>query len=333
MWTAVRRMEIKEVDPPKPHEGWVVMKVRYTGICGSDVSGFLGKNELRKPPLIMGHEFTGVVVDVGPGVPKDVVGRLFTVNPLISCGECRYCRMGLDNLCSLRKIIGIDYPGAYAEYVAAPYRNLYPVSDAVRGALAEPLATSLRAVRLSGASLGDSVLVIGAGPIGIFAVKLLSLAGIRDLTVVEVNKSRLDWAVRFGARNAVNKTGAEAFKDVRELYPEGVDVAIDAVGSEDTRRLAVSSVRRGGRVIFVGLHDPESHIQGNLIVRSEIEVKGVFSYTSEDFRRAVNILEGGLIDPREGWVDVRPLEKGQESFDELADMKTKYVKIMLTPGE
>lgn len=110
-------------------------------------------------------------------------------------------------------------------------------------------------------------------------------------------------------------------------------MVIDAVGSEITRRLAINAVRRGGRIIFVGLHDNEVRIPGNVIVRNEIEIKGSFSYTDEDFRKAVNLLEQGLFDPREGWIDIRPLEHGQESFEELTGTYTKYVKIMLTPGE
>ncbi len=133
VWTAIKRMEIKDVEKPRPGPGWVLLRVMYTGICGSDVSGFLGGlNELRKPPLIMGHEFTGIVEEVGPNVPKDIIGKLFAVNPIVGCGHCRYCKMGLKNLCIERKIIGIDYPGAYAEYVLAPYDNLYPVSDPVK---------------------------------------------------------------------------------------------------------------------------------------------------------------------------------------------------------
>ena len=332
VWTAVGKVEVLDVEKPRLKPGWVLLRVKYSGICGSDVSGFLGKNELRKPPLIMGHEFTGVVEEAGPGVPKDVVGGLFAVNPIIGCGHCRYCRMGLKNLCVERKIIGIDYPGAYAEYVAAPYENLYRVTDPVRGALAEPLATSLRAVRLSGASLGDSVLVIGAGPIGAFAVKLLKLGGVRDLVVVDVNKNRLEWARRFGASRVIDRSGEEALNIVKGEYPEGFDVVIDAVGSEDARRLAIYAARRGGRVVFVGLHDNEVKIPGNVIVRNELEVKGSFSYTDEDFRRAVNLLEAGALDPNEGWVDIRPLERGQESFEELSGTSTRFIKIMLAPG-
>lgn len=333
VWTAIRRMEIKDVPKPTPQPGWVLMRVKYAGVCGSDVSGFLGKNELRRPPLIMGHEFTGVVEDVGPGVPRELVGRLFAVNPIIGCGHCRYCRSGLRNLCVMRKIIGIDYPGAYAEYVAVPADNLYPVSDPVKGALAEPLATSLRAVRLANVSLGDSALVIGAGPVGSLAIRLLNAGGIRNVAAIDINAKRLEWARRWGASLTLNVTGDEALKNLRDAYPEGFDVVIDAVGSEDTRRLAINAVRRGGRVIFVGLHDNEVKIPGNVIVRNEIEIKGSFSYTDEDFRRAVNLLESNILDPREGWVDIRPLERGQETFEELSGVESKYIKIMLTPGD
>ncbi len=136
-----------------------------------------------------------------------------------------------------------------------------------------------------------------------------------------------------GATRLIEKSGDEALKEIRESYPEGVDVVIDAVGSEDTRKLAIGAVRRSGKVIFVGLHDNEVRIPGNAIVRNEIEIKGSFSYTDEDFRRAVNLLEQGLLDPREGWIDIRPLERGQESFEELTGTFTKFVKIMLTPSE
>ncbi len=146
-------------------------------------------------------------------------------------------------------------------------------------------------------------------------------------------RTDLNGPVSLGAARLIEKSGDEALKEIRELYPEGVDVVIDAVGSENTRRLAINAVRRGGRVIFVGLHDNEVKIPGNVIVRNEIEIKGSFSYTDEDFRRSVNLLEQGLLDPREGWVDIRPLERGQESFEELTGTYTKYVKIMLTPGE
>ncbi len=131
---------------------------------------------------------------------------------------------------------------------------------------------------------------------------------------------------------AINEEARNALKVIKEIYPEGVDVAIDAVGTEDTRVLAINAVRRGGRVIFVGLHDNEVKIPGNVIVRNEIEIKGSFTYTDEDFRRAVNILNSGLISENEGWIDIRPLERGQETFEELTGTSTKYVKIMLTPG-
>lgn len=330
--TDVRRLEVREVEKPRPPPGWVLLRVMYSGICGSDVGGFLGTNELRKPPLIMGHEFSGIVEDVGSGVSRDIVGRLVTVNPIVSCGQCRYCRMGLRNLCKDRRIIGISYPGAFAEYVAVPASNIYPIEDPVIGSLIEPLATSYRVYRLSQASLGDKVLVIGAGAIGIFTIRLLNLAGIEDITVVEVNSNRLEWAGRFGARHLINARKEEPGKILWEIAPEGFDVIIDAVGSHETRSLAINSVRRAGRVVLVGLHDNITEIPGNVIVRSEIEVKGSFAYTDEDFLKTINIARKALTDVR-SWVGIMGLEHGQKAFEEAASMDTRYVKILLTPGD
>jgi threonine dehydrogenase-like Zn-dependent dehydrogenase len=202
----------------------------------------------------------------------------------------------------------------------------------INGALAEPVAVAVRAVRLSGASIGDSALVIGAGPTGVFATKLLSLSGV-EVFVSEINKDRLRWAKEFGASRLIEGGDDNVLSEIKREFPEGVDVVIDAVGSEETRKLAINAVRRGGKVILSGLHENEVKIPGNLIVRNEIEIKGSFVYTDEDFRKAVRLLEKGLINTGSGWLDIRPLEKGQESFEELAEGSTKYVKIMLTPGE
>jgi threonine dehydrogenase-like Zn-dependent dehydrogenase len=238
--------------------------------------------------------------------------------------------MGLKNLCRDRKIIGISYPGAFAEYVAAPATNIYPIEDPIIGSLIEPLATSYRVYRLSQASLGDRVLVIGAGAIGIFTVRLLSLAGVEDIAVVEVNDNRLRWAGRFGAKHLINAREGEVSKTLSELAPEGFDVVIDAVGSHETRSLAINSVRRAGRVVFVGLHGNITEIPGNVIIRSEIEVKGSFAYTDEDFLKTINIAKKALY--RYSWVGIMSLEDGQRAFEEAASTDTKYVKILLTPG-
>src|SRR2546425_3907301 len=176
VWEANKVMRIRDVEEPMPREGWVVLEVRRAGICGSDIAGFLGRNELRKPPLVMGHEFSGVVVRVGEKVPGDMEGELVTATPIMSCGVCQHCKRGQRQLCLNRKVIGIDFPGGFADNVVVPATCCYAVTEEVGGALVEPLATAVRAARRSRVGLGDSVAVLGDGGIGLLIAQVLKTA-------------------------------------------------------------------------------------------------------------------------------------------------------------
>jgi threonine dehydrogenase-like Zn-dependent dehydrogenase len=330
VWTGPSVMEVKESPKPALRPGWVLLAVEDSGICGSELGAFLGHNELRRPPLVMGHEFSGTVVELGPDVPKEWDEQLVTVNPFLSCGECRQCRMGQRQLCYSRKIIGIDFPGSYAEYVAVPSANLYRVADSVMGALVEPLACGVRAANLTGAEVGDSVVVIGAGTIGLMALRVLKAKGVGRCIVVDTNPVRLRWASAWGATSVLNPKTDDVGSSLKAATSgEGVDSVVDAVGSAETRSQAVASVRRGGKAVFIGLHENVSSLPGNDIVRSEKQVIGSFSYSDEDFRRAVALANGGFLDASGGWLDVRDLGAGQASFLEQTTALAPYSKIIL----
>lgn len=307
---------------PRPHPGWVVLRVAAVGICGSELGGYLGHNELRKPPLVMGHEFSGIVEEVGEGVEGVEPGRLVTANPLVSCGSCRHCRSGNRQLCARRKIIGIDYPGAFAEWVAVPASAVYPVPDPVLGALVEPFACALRAVRLAEVEVGDEALVIGAGIIGLMTAKALGLAGARRVIVADPNSRRREAARAWGA------------SDLAETVLTGVsdlDVVVDAVGFGATRRDALGVLRRGGRLVWIGLHENETTLPGNGMVRDEVTVRGSFCYRDEEFARAVALItEGSALPTGREWLDVRPLASGDEAFREQAEGPAPFAKIVLT---
>lgn len=328
VWVGIRRMELRDVVKEGPPEGWVTIEVSHTGICGSDLSGYLGENDLRKPPLVMGHEFSGTVRDVGKGVPDGMAGRLVTVNPLLSCGKCSYCLAGDRQLCLDRKVIGIQVPGSFADYVNVPATASYPVTDPVRGALVEPLACAIRAVRHSGVRVGDRALVMGAGVIGLMCARVLAASGASEVAVADVNGRRLDGAKRWwGATDVVDTSGKDADTSLKRLANGGFERVIDAVGHGQTRRLAIESVRRGGTVVFIGLHENDTILPGNVVVRSEIAVKGSFSYADDDFRRGV-MLSGNLLDTSGGWMVVRELANGGEAFAELV-RGSPFSKILL----
>jgi 2-desacetyl-2-hydroxyethyl bacteriochlorophyllide A dehydrogenase len=330
VWTAPSKMEMEEREKPVVKPGWVLLEVEDSGICGSEIGAFLGHNELRRPPLVMGHEFSGRVVELGADVPGEWKGELVTANPLLSCGECRQCRLGLRQLCYSRKIVGIDMPGSYADYVAVPADSLYRVRDAVAGALVEPLACGVRAAALSGTQVGDSAMVIGAGTIGLMTARVLKAMGAESVAVTDTNPARLRWASNWGATTVLNPKTDDVGAFVKKTTSgEGLSAVVDAVGSMETRSQAVASIRRGGKAVFVGLHEGSATLPGNEIVRFEKQVIGSFSYSDDDFKRAVDMANGGFLDTSGGWLDIRGLETGQASFLEQTTPSAPFSKILL----
>lgn len=320
-WTAPHEMSILDAKRPTLPPGWALLRVQAAGICGSEISGYLGQNELRVPPLVMGHEFTGVIEEVHQGAVGLAQGDLVTANPLVSCGACRHCRAGERQRCPERQIIGINFPGAYAEYVAVPLAQCYAVDDAISGAMIEPLACALRAVNQAGVQFGDQAVVVGAGIIGLMAAKILSLAGASRVIVADPNVSRRDAAEPFGATETVSSI--EGLNDI--------DVVIDAVGLDQTRRAGLQILARGGRSVWIGLHQNDTTLPGNALVRDEVMIHGSFCYRDEEFSRAVALMNSGKALPEDrDWLDVRPLEQGNAAFAEQASPSAPFAKIILT---
>lgn len=324
-------MQIRDMPKPAPKPGWVVLDVRDAGICGSEISAFLGKNELRKPPMVMGHEFSGFVREIGDSVSPDLMGKLVAVNPLVSCMHCRYCKNGERHLCLERKFIGVDFPGGFAEYAAVPVLSCFPVMNPSKGALVEPFACAIRAVEHSRVRVGDTALVFGAGTIGLMATKLLRAGGASECVVVDTVPSRLDWARMWGATGTIDASRMTGVTGVKSSAPEGFDCIVDAVGHDKTRSQSIEIVRRGGRVVFIGLHENLMSLPGNAIVRNEVEIVGSFCYSDDNFRRAISLAEHGFLETSGGWLDTRPLRLGQEAFVEQATGPAPFSKILLEP--
>ncbi len=334
VWQGPRRMQIESVPIPTPEEREVLVRVHAVGICGSEISGYLGQNSLRRPPLIMGHEFSGSVV-AAPDVTGFAVGDRVTVNPMIPCGACVLCRNGRENLCLNRSLIGAHRPGAFAEYVAVPAKACYALPDTIddiRGTLVEPTACALRAVELAGVAPASAMLIQGAGPIGLLSLVVALRAGASTVIVSDINPTRLGLACAWGATHGINPAERPLHDTVLALTDGmGVDAAIDAVGLPMTRKDAICAVRPGGRVVFIGLHEDETTVPANHIVRSEITVQGSFCYTQANFTGALRLLahEFGPLD--RSWIAMRPLGDADASFAQLIDNPSAATKIVLQP--
>jgi L-iditol 2-dehydrogenase len=313
VWHGDDRLELESLPDPEPEEGEVLFEVELAGICGSDLHAYRGHPGPRRPPLVLGHEAVG-----------NVGGRdgLFAVFPLVVCGVCPACRRGEENLCERRGLLGLDRQGVFAERVPVREDALVLVPEALDphvAVLVEPLATSLSALRLDGVEAGDSLLVVGGGPIGLLAVYAAVARGARVVCAEPVDERRA----------VAERLGAEVLTDASDAPAGGADVAIDAVGIERTWRAAIAGVRAGGVVALVGLGQAEGSMPTGDLVRRGVGVRGHYAYTRRDFEDALALLAASP--PPVDWVTVLGLADGAEGFRLLVEEPSIATKILLTP--
>lgn len=326
VYEAPQVMTMLHVSVPTPGASEVVIEVAYSGICGSELSGFLGQSSIRTPPLVFGHELSGHVVGLGPGssVP---IGAPVAVNPLVTCGRCPACEIGRQQLCERRLLLGASLPGSNATFVCVPEKAVTVLSaeaDLRAAATVEPAAFAVHAIRLAGVSPSDTVLVIGAGAIGLLLIQVLQVWGVRDIYVVERNADRLAMAKSLGATPVVDPLPALESGELSR-----VALAIDAVGSPTTRQACLAAVAPGGQVLLAGLHTDLTELSLNTVVRGEIAIRGAFAYNPTDFATALDWLLQGRIGLREGVVEA-PLREGQQWFERLV-AGDPASKVLLVP--
>jgi len=278
-----KRFAYEEVPTPTPAADEVLVAVKACGICGSDVHGMDGSTGRRRPPIIMGHEASGVIASLGKEVTNWAPGDRVTFDSTIYCGQCDYCRRGEVNLCDKRRVLGVsceDYRqhGASAEYVTVPQRILYRAPETLpfeHAALVEPFSIALHAVRRSPPELNDSVVVVGAGMIGLALVQALGETGCAELIAVDVAEDRLDLAKKSGATHIINSAKQNAAETILTLtHGRGVDVAFEAVGIPQTVDLALRCLRKGGTATLVGNVTPKVEFPLQIAVTRELTIHG-----------------------------------------------------------
>ena len=337
IWEAARTMTLRDEPEPTAAGDEIVVRVGHAGICGSELSGYLGHNALRVPPLIMGHEFAGEIVELGPLVPAirpDLsVGALVTVNPLWYCGDCEACAAGLNQLCQGRRLIGAHRPGAFAECVSAPAKLALRLPDGMDtrvGALTEPVGCAVRIGELAGDVADADCLIIGAGPIGLLSLQMLRYQGAARLFIAEIDEARLAMGAALGGI-PIQPGETDTVAAVMEATNgAGVAVSVDAVGAALTREQCVNATKASGRLILSGLHEETSAMPVAAMIRSEIMAKGAFAYTPANFARALELLGDGAIglDP---WIHEAPLGDGGPWFERLVEAPGDVSKVLLSP--
>lgn len=337
VWEAPRTMNMRTHDKPTPADDEVLIRVAYVGICGSELSGYLGHNALRVPPLVMGHEFSGEIVEMGEQAteknPALAVGQAVTANPLDWPEEDDpFVARGLNQLSPKRQLVGAHRPGAYAEYVTVSAKVVSPLPDGMSlrtGALTEPTACAVRIAELAGELDGQECLIIGAGPIGLLALQAMQQKGAKRVFIADLDPERLAMGAELGGV-ALQPREVDVVNTVKEATNGGVAVALDAVGTGLTRTQCVSATVATGTMILSGLHEEVSEMPAADIIRREIVVRGSFSYAPSNFARALELLaeDKFRLDP---WIVEAPLAEGGAWFDRLIDAPGDVSKVLLVP--
>ena len=339
--TEYKRLKLMERERPVAGPGEVLVRVAACGICGSDVHGYDGSSGRRIPPLVMGHEAAGVIEELGPGATRFQRGDRVTFDSTIYCGECRFCRRGDVNLCDRREVLGVscgDYrrDGAFAEYVLVPERIVYRLPDAMpfaEAAMLEAVSVALHAVAVSDLRGGETALVIGAGMIGLLTLQAARAAGCSRVFIADVDATRLELAKGLGAAEALNVSGDDLVRRCHELTEgAGVDVALEAVGRNETVATAIDAVRKGGTVTLIGNVTPEVTLPLQKVVSRQLRLQGTAASCGE-YPQAIEMMTRGAIQVKPLISAVAPLNEGPRWFERLYKHEPGLMKIVLTPKE
>ena len=321
IYTAPGKVELEQRERPDLHDNEEEIAIEVAGVCGSDISGFLGHSALRKPPLVLGHELVGRRRD----------GQRVVANPLLSCSHCAACLSGAQNLCDSWKLLGLGMtPGTFAEYVALPSTQVYAVPGSLtveRAILAEPLANIVHLFRITAPPPFFRLAIVGAGTMGALALSAGVRIGARQVLVTDINNDRLEVMRELGAATTVHAANPDEVA-AAQRDAGGYDVVIDASGSAPARQLAFDFCRPGGQVVLLGMGAQRSEINFVTSIRKEHRVVMSFAYTPVDFRRSLDLLIAGQIDLTP-WTVRLPLERGQQAMERMSHNPGVALKMML----
>lgn len=338
---AKNRMEIREVPMPVPGEKEVLVKLEYVGICGSDVhyyehgriGGFVVEGD-----FILGHECAGTVVETGVQVTHLRVGDRVALEPGVTCGECEYCKTGRYNLCPEVKFLATPpYHGCFSNFIAYPENMAFRLPENIssrEGALIEPLAVGLEAADQGGVELGSSVVILGAGCIGLTALLACRARGATDITVVDVLENRLKKAEELGADHVVQAGTCDTVESVLALTGgRGADVVLETAGSVRTTQQTVDLVKRGGTIVLVGMAPQDSfEFDFAKLMGKVAQIKPIFRYKNR-YPTAISALAKGLIQVSGIVTDEYPFERIGEAFDLNITDKQNVVKAVIKMDE
>ena len=326
------KVMVVEREKPRVDSGEILIRMRYVGFCGSDLSTYLGRNPMVQYPRVPGHEISGVIAEVGAGVPDGfILGEPVTVVPYTNCGECPSCRSGRSYACQFNQTLGVQRDGAMQEYISVPWQKILkaPKLNEIALAMVEPLTVGFHAVERGRVTDSDVVMVLGCGMIGAGAIAGAALRG-ATLIAVDIDDHKLELARELGAHYSINSATAGLHEALsKSTGGDGPDVVVEAAGNPITYRAAVEEVAFTGRVVCIGYTGKEVSFTTKLFVQKELDILGSRNATPDDFRAVISYLEGGAF-PLNKMISgkVKP-ENAATAVQAWADEPGKVMKLLL----
>lgn len=312
----------------------VLIKVKICGVCGSDVHSYKGKHPFVHPPIVLGHEFSGVIHQIGTRVNSFSPGDRVIVEPNIVCGKCYNCLHGRYNICTNLKVVGcVGYDGAFAEYVAVPEKKVLRLPGNIsfeKAALVEPVAVAVHAVRKAKQKINDVVVILGAGTIGLLVMQVAKLAGAGKVIVTDVLDYRLKKAGELGADRLVNPASQDLIKIIQEKYGRNeVDLIYDCVGIEETISQAIQIARKGIRIMVIGVPEERIKVDLSLIQDRELEIVGSLMYVREDFKAAIDFIQKEKLKVKPLVTHHFKLKDVDKAFHLITEEKKEVLKVLI----
>ncbi len=339
--TEYKKMQHTDVDEPTVGSDDVLIQVEACGICGSDIHGYDGSTGRRIPPLVMGHEAAGTVVECGVNVKDLPAGTRVTFDSMVSCGQCHFCRDGHQNLCDNRMVLGVscgEYRrhGAFAQRISVPRRIVYELPETLpfeHAALVEAVSVAVHAAAVTPIRLGDTAVVVGAGMIGLLTLQAAKAAGATRVIAVDLNDKRLETARQLGATDILRGDQVDVPAAVRDLTEgRGADVAFEVVGATPTIKTAIESVRKGGSVTLVGNVAPTIELPLQSVVTREIRLQGTCGCNGE-YPQCIDLMNRGIINVAPLITAKISLADGPKWFERLYAGDPEQMKVVICPNE
>jgi L-iditol 2-dehydrogenase len=333
------QLTYKEMPEPQCGADDVLVQVKASGICGSDVHGMDGSTGRRIPPLIMGHEAAGIITEVGSNVKKYHPGQRVTFDSTVYCGTCFFCRRGDINLCDHRRVLGVSCDeyrrhGTFAEYIAVPQHIIYPLPEKInfeQSAMVEPCSVAFHAAAITPLALNDTAIVVGAGIIGLLLIQTLRTAGCGPIIAVDLNPLRLELARQLGADIGLNPAADDVVAMIKKMTGNrGADAAFDAVGINASLKTALNSLRKGGALTLIGNLKPEVDLALQTVVTGEITIQGSCA-SRGDYPACLDMIARGTINVDSLINATAPLSDGAQWFDRLYQKEQGLIKVILNP--